>query len=139
MRADLERWQVSLNEAEVIAADPIDSERFQLGDVLRDLAAYCVAVIRHKFLRAAPPVWSLADEISYAGFCHRSVHPASAAGVIAGAPPASFERVTVWTAPRCKWSVNRDLHTEEIDRHASKTDPTNRALLEHPEHSCSQS
>ena len=71
MQADLERWQASLNEAEVIAADPIDTERFQLGDILRGFASYCAAVIRHKVLRGARPVWSLADEIDYARFCRR--------------------------------------------------------------------
>jgi hypothetical protein len=70
MQVDLERWQLSQNKAEV-AADPIDSEQFQLGDVIRGLAAYCVAVIQNKLLRGAPPVWSLADEISYAGFLRR--------------------------------------------------------------------
>jgi hypothetical protein len=39
------------------------------------LAAYSVAVIRHKYLRAARPVWSLAQEIDYAAFCGRLGEP----------------------------------------------------------------
>jgi len=75
MQADLERWQASLNEAEATSTTATGVETLLVTDVLRGLATYCVAVIRHKFLRGAPPVWSLAQEIDYAGFCRRLGEP----------------------------------------------------------------
>jgi hypothetical protein len=71
MQAELERWQASLNEAEVTSTTATGLETLHVSDVLRGLATYCVAAIRHKVLRGARPVWSLADEISYAGFLRR--------------------------------------------------------------------
>ena len=75
MQADLERWRASPDEAETTSTTATDVEALHVSDVLRGLAAYCVAVIRHKFQRSAPPVWSLAQEIDYAGFCRRLREP----------------------------------------------------------------
>jgi hypothetical protein len=75
MQAGLERGQASLNEAEATPTTAIGLETLHVSDVLRGLAAYCVAVIRHKFLRGDPPVWSLAQAIDYAAFCRRLGEP----------------------------------------------------------------
>jgi hypothetical protein len=75
MQADLERGQASLNEAEATSTTETGLETLYISDVLRGLAAYCVAVIQNKFLRGAPPVWSLADEIDYAKFCRELKSP----------------------------------------------------------------
>jgi hypothetical protein len=75
MQADLERWQASLDESEATSTTATDMETLHVCDVLRGLAAYCIAVIRHKFPRGAPPVWSLAQEIDYATFTRRLREP----------------------------------------------------------------
>jgi len=75
MQADLERWQASLNEAEATSTTATGFETLHVSDVLRGLVTYCVGVIRHKFLRGARPVWSLAQEIDYAAFLRRLREP----------------------------------------------------------------
>lgn len=74
MQAELERWQTSPDRAEATSTTATGLETLHVSDVLRGLAAYSVAIIRHKFLRCAPPVWSLAQAIDYAGFCRRLQH-----------------------------------------------------------------
>jgi hypothetical protein len=75
MQADLERWQASPDKAEATSTTATGSEALHVSDVLRGLAAYSVSVIRYKFLYGAPPVWSLAQAIDYAGFCRRLGEP----------------------------------------------------------------
>ena len=75
MQAELERWQASPDKAEATSTTATGWEVLHVSDVLRGLAAYCVAVIRHKFLRDAPPVWSLAQAIDYAAFCRELKSP----------------------------------------------------------------
>ena len=74
MQAELERWQASPDKAEATSTTATGSETLHVSDVLRGLAAYCVAVIRNSCLCCARPV-SLADEIEYAGFCRRLDEP----------------------------------------------------------------
>jgi hypothetical protein len=71
MQADLDRWQVSADKAAATSTTATGLDTPHVRDVLRGLATYCVAVIRHKFLRGAEPLWSLAEEIDYAGFLRR--------------------------------------------------------------------
>jgi hypothetical protein len=75
MQADLERWQTSLEGAKALPSRPIDSESFHLRDILHGLALYVAAVIRHRVLRGAPPVWSLAQQCDYAAFLRRLGEP----------------------------------------------------------------
>ena len=75
MQAELERWQASPDKAEATSTTATGLETLHVSDVLRGLAAYCVAVIRHKFLRGVPTVWSLAQAIDYAAFCRRLGEP----------------------------------------------------------------
>jgi hypothetical protein len=75
MQAELERSQASPDKADATSTTATGVETLHVTDVLRGLATYCVAVIRHKFLRGAPPVWSLAQEIDYAAFCGRLGEP----------------------------------------------------------------
>jgi len=75
MQSDLERWQASPEGAEATLTTATGSETLHVSDVLRGLAAYCVSVIRHKVLRGAPPLWSLAQSIDYSAFCRRLGEP----------------------------------------------------------------
>jgi hypothetical protein len=75
MQAELERSQASPDKADATSTTATGVETLHVTDVLRGLATYCVAVIRHKFLRGAPPVWSLAQEIDYARFCRELNSP----------------------------------------------------------------
>ena len=78
MQAELERWQASPDKAEATSTTATGLETLHVSDVLRGLAAYCVAVIRNYFLCCARPVWSLAQAIDYAGFCRRLGEPLAA-------------------------------------------------------------
>jgi hypothetical protein len=71
MQADLERWQASLEGAKATLTMETGSQTLHVSDVLRGLAAYCVSVVRHRVLRGAPPLWSLAQSIDYAAFTRR--------------------------------------------------------------------
>ena len=75
MQADLESWQASPGRVETISTTVTSSETLHVSDVLRGLAAYWVAIIRHRLMFGAPPVWSLAQAIDYAAFCRRLGEP----------------------------------------------------------------
>ena len=75
MQTNLERWQASEDVSHTVEPAPIDAEPFVFRDILRGLAMYFVAAVRHRVFRGAPPVWSLAEQCDFARWRRRVGEP----------------------------------------------------------------
>ncbi len=74
-QANLEEWQTHQGEAPSPAPEATIPESFNLRDVLRGVAAYYFADLRHRIFRADLPTWSLADHVEFAQFCRELREP----------------------------------------------------------------